>query len=218
MSGIPQHHTAAFWESIPRRLEEFAVKRVEDSGVDRVVLTSEGGWSWAPLKSDLGREIHIGEHLVQETVKLTQVTGLRDAHGWLFRRTNQELADEARQFSEDLHRKDVERLAECRDKYSQWESDLPGWLQARIRRFHEAGGEHFQLTGWGYELVICRLADCFDAGDEAAAEVLSDELGVSGNQWDCAKSLAAGRKRDGDGYAVALPAGISPITGSADYS
>ncbi|OBK22525.1 hypothetical protein [Mycobacterium asiaticum] len=211
------HHTAEHWAKRTRSLDEFVVDLVEDHG-ERVRLRSTKGWGWMPLKADLGREIRVGEHLQQETIGLSQVTGLRDANGWLFRRTNQELADEARQFSEELHRKDVVRLEQNRKLYAQWEAELPAWLQARIRRFREAGGEHFLLTGWGYELMICRLADLIDRGLEAEADKLASDEGATGNQWDCAKALAAGRQRDGDEYAALLPAGLAPLTGSADYS
>lgn len=105
-----------------------------------------------------------------------------------------------------------------RKLYAQWEDELPDWLKARIQRFRDAGGEKFLLEGWGYELVICRLADLMDRGLEADAEKLSSDEGVTGNQWNCAKALAGGRAQHGDGYAAAVPAGLSPITGSADYA
>lgn len=202
---------------MPRRLEEFTVKGLKEhpNGVE---INMSTGWTFFRSKEDLGRDLQVGETLWQETVKLTQITGLRDRNGWLFHLSNQDLADEARKFSEDLHRQDVIRLEKNRKKYAQWEQELPDWLQARIQRFRDAGGEKFLLEGWGYELVICQLAALFDAGDEAGAEKLSEEQGVSGNQWDCAKMLARGRRERGDEFAVLAPAGIAPITGSADYS
>lgn len=215
-SRLP-HHTAAFWATKPRTLRDFIVDTVDDGGGDRVTLCADG-WCWAPRKSDLGREIQVGEHLQQETISFSQVTGLRDANGWLFRRTDQELADEARQFSEDIHRQSVVRLEQNRKLWAQWEEELPDWLRARIRRFREAGGENFLLQGWGYELVICRLAALLDAGDEDGADALADELGASGNQWGCAQALVKGHRIHGDQFAVAMPAGLSPLTGSADYS
>jgi len=215
--SIPEHHTAEGWAKRPRKLEEFTVEKLVDHG-DSVEIKMSTEWTFIRSKEDLGRDLVVGETLWQETVQLTRITGLRDRNGWLFHLTDQDLADEAREFSEELHRKDVIRLEQNRKKYAQWEQELPDWLQARIQRFRDAGGEHFLLTGWGYELIICQLAALFDAGDEAGAERLSEEQGVSGNQWDCAKALAAGRKAHGDEYAVLAPAGISPITGSADYS
>lgn len=213
----PAHHTAEGWADRPRRIEEFVVEKATDRG-DSIEIKMSTGWTFIRSKDDLGRDIRVGETLWQETIQLTRITGLRDANGWLFHLSNEDLAREAREFSENMHRKDVERLEANRKKYWQWEQDLPDWLRARIQRFRDAAGEKFLLEGWGYELVICQLAALFDAGDEAGAEKLSEEQGCSGNQWDCAKALAAGRKQHGDDFAVAVPAGLSPITGSADYS
>ncbi|RFZ41358.1 hypothetical protein DAVIS_02627 [Mycobacterium marinum] len=213
----PAHHTAEHWAQMSRHLEWFTVKGIQDRG-DSVQINQSNGWSFLRSKASLGREIRVGERLALETVKLTQITGLRDASGWLFRLTDQDLADEARKFSEDLHRKDVERLERNRRLYAEHETNLPDWLKARIRRFREAAGEKFLLEGWGYELMICRLADLLDRGLEDEADKLARDEGASGNQWDCAKALAAGRKRHGDEFGSALPAGLAPITGSADYS
>lgn len=217
MSETPAHHTAEHWATRPRRLEDFIVKRVEDHG-DSVSLTGHHGWTFNKSKAALGREISVGEHLQQETIGFSQVTGLRDVNGWLFRLSDEDLAREAREFSEDLHRKDVVRLEKNRKKYAAWEDALPDWLKARIQRFRDAGGEKFLLEGWGYELVICRLADLLDRGLENEAEKLASDEGASGNQWACAKAIARGRAAQGDDFARLLPAGISPITGSADYS
>lgn len=213
----PAHHTAEHWAQRRRDLDEFVVTKVEDHG-DSLALTGHHGWTFSKAKAALGREIHVGEHLQQETIGFSQVTGLRDADGWLFHYTDQELADEAREFSEQMHRDDVVRLEKNRKLYAQWEQELPDWLRARIQRFRDGGGEGFLLSGWGYELIICRLAALFDAGDEEGAERLASEEGASGNQWDCAKALAAGRRELGDEIGVRIPAGIAPITGSADYS
>lgn len=214
-SSIPAHHTAGYWAQMPRHLEWFTVKSVKDHG-DGLEINQSNGWTFFRSKADLGRDIAVGESLALETVKLTQITGLRDEAGWLFHRSDQDLADEAREFSENLHRENVVRLEKNRKIYAEHEANLPDWLQSRIQRFRDAGGEKFLLDGWGYELMICRLAALLDAGDEPGAEKLASDEGASGNQWNCAKALAAYHLR-GDDIAV-IPAGIAPITGSADYS
>lgn len=211
------HHTAEHWAGRHRDIDVFIVTKVEDHG-DTVSLTGHRGWTFNKSKAALGREIHVGEHLQQETIGFSQVTGLRDVNGWLFHYTDQELADEAREFSEQIHRNDVVRLEKNRKQYAEWEAALPDWLKARIQRFRDAAGEKFLLEGWGYELMICRLADLIDQGREDDADQLARDEGVTGNQWDCATTLAAGRERYGDRFAVGCPAGLSPITGSADYS
>lgn len=217
MSETPAHHTAENWAARPRSVEEFVVAKVEDYG-DNVALTSTRSWGFMRPKADLGRTIAVGERLQLETIQASHITGLRDDNGWLFRVTNQQLADQSRRFDEDLRRKQVVRLEQQRKLYAEREAALPEWLQARIRKFREKGGEEFLLTGWGYELVICRLADLFDRGREAEADNLASDEGVTGNQWDCAKALASARKQYGDGPALSMPAGLAPLTGSADYS
>lgn len=217
MTETPAHHTAEHWAQRRRSIADFIVKRVQDHG-DTVALTGHLGWTFAKSRAELGRDIRVGEHLQQETIGFTQVTGLRDADGWLFHYTDQELADEAREFSEGMRRREVEQLERHRKTWATQEAALPDWLGARIQRFRDAAGEKFLLEGWGYELMICRLADLIDQGrDEEAGKLARDE-GASGNQWDCAKTLAEGRARHGDVFAVKCPAGIAPITGSADYS
>lgn len=211
------HHTAEYWATRGRALDDFIVERVEDHG-DRLALTGHKDWTFQRSKAELGRNIVVGEHLQQETIGFSQVTGLRDANGWLFRMTNQELADQAREFSENMHRRQVEDLERNRKRYAEYEAALPEWLQARIKRFRDAAGEKFLLEGWGYELMICRLADLIDRGRVDEADKLACDEGASGNQWSCAKALAAGRAEQGDDFAVRVPAGLSPITGSADYS
>lgn len=211
------HHTAEHWAQIPRRIKGFKVTRIKDSG-QSLTITGDHGWTFNRLKIDLSRDIKVGDDLWIETVKLTQITGLQDADGWLFHLTNQDLADQAREFSERMQREDVIRLEKNRKVYAAHEDALPAWLKARIQRFRDAAGEKFLLEGWGYELMICRLADLMDRGLEDGADRLASDEGASGNQWDCAKALAAGRAKHGDEFGAALPAGISPITGSADYS
>lgn len=208
------HHTADFWAQLPRRVEWFTVKSVKDHG-DNVTINQSNGWSFHRSKADLGREIVDGESLALETVKLTQITGLRDVNGWLFRLTDQDLADESREFSEQLRRDETIRLEKNRKLYADQEAALPEWLGDRIRRFRAAAGEKFLREGWGYELMICRLADLMEQGLEDDAEQLASSEGATGNQWDCAKLLVRAHRED---VSDQVPAGLAPITGSADYS
>jgi hypothetical protein len=208
------HHTAEHWAKIPRSLTWFTVKGVKDHG-DGLEINQSDGWTFFRSKADLGREICVGESLALETVRLTQITGLRDRNGWLFHLTDQDLADEAREFSEKLRRDDVVRLEKHRKQYAEQEAALPEWLRARIRRFREAAGEKFLREGWGYELTICRLADLMEQGRDKDADQLASDEGVTGNQWGCAELLVRAHREN---VVDQVPAGIAPITGSADYS
>lgn len=209
-------HSVDFWAATPRYLEDIVVTEVQ-SDADSVWITA-GCMGFRRSRTDLGREIRVGEHLALETVNVSTITGLRDANGWLFHMTDEDLAADARRFSEDLHRKDVERLEANRKKWTADEAALPDWLKARIQRFRDAAGEKFLLEGWGYELMICRLADLLDRGLEGDADELAKTEGATGNQWDCAKCLAEVHRTYGEESVAAVPAGLAPITGSVDYT
>lgn len=101
MTQTPEHHTAAGWSKRPRRIEEFTVESVKDNG-DRLEIHMSTGWTFGRSKADLGREIMVGETLWQETIQLT----------------DEDLAREAREFSEQMHRNDVVRLEKNRKSYS----------------------------------------------------------------------------------------------------
>lgn len=61
------HHTAEHWAQRPRNLEGFVVTKVEDGG-DHLTITGDHGWTFGRSKSDLGRDISIGDDLWIETV------------------------------------------------------------------------------------------------------------------------------------------------------
>lgn len=209
--------TASFWASLPRRCEEITITSVVDNG-DSLTLTY--GWTFNRSKAELGRDIKVGDRFILETVQLTRITGMQDpvTGEWLFHLTDEDLAADHRRFLDDVRRRDAERFELNRKQWAEQEAALPEWLQARIMQYRNAGGERFLVSGWGYELMICRLADLLDRGLEAEADKLACDEGVTGNQWDCAKALARLRESNGDEVATQLPAGIAPITGSADYS
>lgn len=217
MEDKPPHHTAAHWATRRRDLEEHVVRAVTDRG-DSWEFSTESSLGFIRSKNDVPREFKPGDTFELETVNLSQITGMRADGEWIFRMTDEDLAAQARKWSEDYERRLSEELDANHRKYSRWESDLPPWLQARVQRFHKAGGVDFKREGWGYELVICQLADLLDQGRDDDADKLADERGASGNQYGCAKALAALRKTEGDEVGVLLPAGLSPITGSVDYS
>lgn len=215
--AIPPHHTAECWAGRRRTIETSTIKRLTDHG-DRYEITGSSGWTFQRSKADIGRELHEGDVYELETCWVSIITGMRMDGVWLFHLSNEDLAQKARDEHEAYERELSERLDRDHRMYERWEAELPEWLQARIRRFHTAAGDKFKREGWGYELVICRLAHLLDQDLDVAADELASELGASGNQFDCAQALARFRSTDGDRVAVKIPAGMSPITGSADYS
>jgi hypothetical protein len=211
--------TADDYARRPRSLERYTVRRCRDLG-DRVEISTEQGTGFVRSKKDIGLPLlEVGDEFDLETIQLSFITGLRDAAGrWRFRLTNQRLADDANAASADWERKKTIELERNMRRYNEIEEALPAWLRARIQRFRDAAGEQFLRDGWGYELVICRLADAMAAGDEDRVSAIDEEEGASGNQHGCARLLAQLHADGHDGDVVALPAGLAPLTGSVDYS
>ncbi len=126
------------------------------------------GWTMSsPVDSEHFVE---GQPVVREMFGFDWVGGLRlpDSESWIFHRSDEHFAaaDEDRKTKWDQEKR--ERLKTSREDWKQREAALPEWLRARLQRFHEAGGETFALDGWGYELVICELAEALDWTDLVA--------------------------------------------------
>jgi hypothetical protein len=159
----------------------------------------------------------VGQRCEVETVNFSTVTGVRIDGVWLFRLTDDDLDRERQEWLDEHHRQQRERLEANRYEMSQREAALPDWAMRRMRRFHDAGGEEFELSGWGYELHICEYAAAMVAND--AAKIAEHEQQASGNTHGLA-TLLARLVRDGlqDEAAGDVPAGMAPLTGSADYA
>lgn len=196
------------YDARPRRLEAVTVASLSENE-NYLFVDAKGSGFGCPLDR-LTRRPEVGKDYEVETVNFSHVTGLRDTYGWLFRKSDQDLEEDHRKMIEEFDRQDRERLAAQRADWTAREAALPEWARARLARFREAGGENFELKGWGYELVVCELAVLYAAGDTAGVDALEEREGTSGNQHDCAEALA----KHGD----RLPAALSPLTGSADYS
>jgi hypothetical protein len=205
---MPDTTTETYGATRPRSLDAVTVARLSENE-NYLFVDAEGSGFGCPLDR-LTRRPEVGKTYEVETVNWSLVTGLRDAYGWLFRKSDQDLEEDHRKMIEGFDRKDRERLAAHRDEWTAREAALPEWARARLARFREAGGENFELKGWGYELIVCELAVLYAVGDQAGVDALAEREGTSGNQHDCAEALA----KHGD----VLPAALSPLTGSADYS
>jgi hypothetical protein len=190
-------------------------------------VTYDGGWTFG-WPEDAGPVPQIGQTIEVETVNFSTITGAKVDGEWRFNRTDEYLDEQHRKMIEGFERDKRERLAACRSEWIGQEEHLPNWGQRRLARFREAAGETFELDGWGYELAICRLAAAYveegvpPKGDYTLppkVKQLDEEMGCSGNQHDCARALArlvlAGCE---DAAVGGVPAGMSPLTGSVDYS
>lgn len=207
------------YEPMRRSLRDFVVKDATLRG-GTVDVSSSDGWHFGFPLDRLARPVEVGGSYQLETVRFSFVVGCRDAAGWLYRLTDDEIRQQDQDRSDAYERDKRERYERNRGEWAQREEHLPTWAQQRLHRFRTAAGaEKFGLEGWGYELLVCELAAAYAVDDEARAEQLCRDEGASGNQDDCARALARlvkeGREHDA---AHGVPAALSPLTGSADYS
>ncbi|WP_238840714.1 hypothetical protein [Prescottella equi] len=209
--------TAEDWAAKSRRLETITLDKAEVRETV-VVCHAVKSWSFQLPIEQLTRIPQVGREYQLETVNLSQTTGLRDDAGWLMRKSDQQLADEHNRMVREFDEKRRETLAANREQWAELEAALPDWLRDRLARFRINGGEQFELDGWGYELLICRLAEMYtETGgeDTDAIWAFANQYGTSGNQHDCAKALAAAHQAGED--LARFPAGFTPITGDPFY-
>lgn len=78
-----------------RRLEPYVVESVMHLG-DNLALVSSNGTVICRATKEFSRIPEIGNHLELETLDGLRVTGLKDGDTWLFRYSDQNLADQDR--------------------------------------------------------------------------------------------------------------------------
>lgn len=200
----------------PRRLEALSVKEL-DEHTDWLYVTTDRSSGFGLPLAKLTRRPVVGGAYELETVNYSQVTGLRDSAGWLYRLSDQDLDEQHRQLLADIEARDRAELDKYRDDWTRREAALPAWARDRIAVFRAAGGEKFELKGWGYELAVCELAVLYVTGDRAGVDEYAREHGTSGNQHDCAEYIARLAREDESRVGL-VPAALAPLTGSADYS
>lgn len=197
-------------------MPETRVRRVGEASV-----TGEDGVTFCPPPEHLAAftpgvayrlEVRLG----------SVVTGCLVGGEWLWRKTDEALADERRVGLARFALRRAEDLAAGRESWAAREAALPIWLRARLATFRERGGEKFELDGWHYELIVAELAALYvESGMEATDAVTAhaDAHGVSGNQDEVARMLARARLADdGDGWTAAgTVSALSPITGDPFY-
>lgn len=206
---------------VPRYREAVTVDRVTESTI------TYDGWTFIPPAEHMPR-FHEGQRIMVETVHATQVTGtaLVDADDqpteWLWLKTSKQLDRERDEYLIAVDAKRRERLEANRAGWRAREAALPSPLRRRLERFRANGGDDFDASGWGYELIVCELAILYaasDGEDSPEIEAFASKHGTSGNQHDCAKALSRllGDDDRADDVANSISA-LAPITGDSDYS
>lgn len=213
--------------------EDRKIERVEVDHVDGASVTWTNGWSFAGVPEEHQDYLTPGAQFLLETRGFSQVTGLAKFNTnpddvvcdivWLWRKTNEELAQEHRALVADMNRRHEEQWEANQEEWAAREAALPSPLRRRLSRFRINGGHDFEIGGWGYELIISELAVLYAASGREETDEISEYAkreGTSGNQHNYAKALAGlllEGKESEDAIANA-PSGLGPLTGDADYS
>jgi len=202
-----------------RTIERVVVTKKNISESGQCDITLDTGWS-VGCPPDVAPLLEVGSKFWVETRGLSTVSGWLVNKQWFDHRSDEDFAAEHVKFVEDSNRRRQEALDANRDIWQAEEDRLPQWLKDRLATFHEKGGEKFEREGWGYELVICRLADAYahsNLEDDARVMSISEYEGTSGNQHDMAKALAKAHLAEPERSMAGTVSALSPITGSAFY-
>lgn len=199
-----------------RRTEDFTVKAL-DEGKDSVTIhTTRASGFIIPL-TEGNRQIREGGTYLLELKGFNDIGGILAMDGgYLMRRSDQYFERQREQYLAEVARRNREQLEANRDDWQAREDALPAWIRGRLARFWAAGGEHFALEGWAYELTICELAVIYERNglvDDDEVARFASLHGTSGNQHSCALALARNKAQ-----AASFPAGLSPLSGDPDYS
>lgn len=221
------HFTPEHWDRQKRGMTKYEIRRITKVGDGdhvEIVLKGPNGPTGDLAFMRRADEIdqaglHANSKVFLETIKGAMVTGLFvPEKGWAFRMTSAELAAQARERTEAIYNTRVATLEKNRAMYEDTEAALPDWLKARIEHFRSVDQHSFELNGWAYELVICTIAAAIDAGKpKQELDQIAEDMTASTNQLACASAIAAGKQEHGESFALAVPAGMAPITGRPDY-
>jgi len=203
-----------------RRLQAQWVEKKEPGAI-----TGTSGWT-AGAPEEVLNLLNEGDPYILETDHRTRITGWIITGVWYDRKTDEDLAEEHRQFVENMNRERREALEKNEAAWQAEEDALPEWARARLRTYHERGGDDFKLDGWSYELMVCQLAvEYAKLGevimDKRVSEVseseeikrMAREYGTSGNQHGIALALAKAHLEQPERTLADTPSALTPLTG-----
>lgn len=202
-----------------------------EQGTNSFAITGTTGWT-AGCSKEVADLLPEGKAYILETRGFSQITGWIIDGVWYDRKSDQDLARAHEEFVASVARRNQESLEAHRKEWSEREAALPDWIRRRVETFHTKGGLEFELSGWGYELIIAELAveyaalgevildkDVFQVGphESEAIKKISREEGTSGNQHGAALSLAKAHLNDPERSMVNTVSALAPLTGDAFY-
>lgn len=189
------------YDTPPRRLEEVVV---DDRKLTEKSLTVRwsNGWSYLIPSRELEAHFRVGTHVTVETINFSHVVGLRVNGVWVFRHSDQDLAEAAEKQRADTLRSEEEALEENRADWTARTAALPDWLRDRLQAFIDdpEKGEEFQRSSWHYELGASELAALYEkhpAGDDAPeVNEYARKHGTTGYMHSWAAAAATRHRRD----------------------
>lgn len=212
-----------------RFIETKVIKSITRTGTIRF----DDGWCFGGAPEHVLEQLTAGGSYLVESQNFSMITGIATyfvttqnyicADQWLWHKSDAQLHAERSEWLMANRLRDEKILEDNREDWTRREAALPLALRRRLERFRANGGHEFELNGWGYELVVCELAELYShtgGKDDDAIETFASKQGTSGNQHDYAKALSkhlTDDPADQDLVANSISA-LSPITGDGDYS
>lgn len=185
-----------YGETSKRRLVQFTVKKLtpprEEGGYYTLVM--EKDWTVPQVPPEVGDRLLMSlltDVLEYEVVGISRIVGWKRNGQWISRSSDQDMQLEDELLQEAIEQERRDMLQENREDWTQREQALPDWLRPRIEYFREVGGKHFEMNGWGYELVVAELAALhFEEASEEEIAAYEERIGSTGHQYSSGQTLA----------------------------
>ena len=201
-----------------RTIEVRTVTKIDVHEDGSASVTDDSGWShYAP--KEVADRLDVGSVYIMETKGFNTIGGWFIGE-WMERKSDEHFEEQRLKSIEDFARRNREALEANREKWTEQEAALPQWLRDRLVTFHERGGEAFELEGWGYELIVARLAVLYvesEGQESPAIDEIARTEGTSGNQHGMARAIAMAHLADQDRSMAQTVSALAPLSGKPFY-
>jgi hypothetical protein len=182
-----------------RKLEKVVLKSIHGDTVQWV-----DGWGHS-IPPHVTPALSVGETYYLEIYKFNDIGGIMKENGeYLFHRSDDYFILKRAEYLAEAKRKQELHYQNNFVSWTARTAALPDRYKARLERFlnDPDKGEEFRKTGmgWGYELIICELAELYEKhgfgagtsfeGEPQAIRDFARKHGTIGNQHDVAKAWA----------------------------
>lgn len=181
-----------------RRLEKITIKEVTETSL---TTTEHSGFG---VPEHVHTMVKAGDEVWVEYRNFNEIGGLMSADGtYLFRRSDEYFKERLENYLAEVKARQAKWYEENKADLETRTEALEPRYKARIRRFlnDPERGQEFREEGmgWGYELIVCELAQMYTVSEGADTQDINDyakKHGTSGNQHDVAKAWAKHSDRD----------------------